>query len=515
MPATTAIIGPHLRTARSALSRKVALIQRRSSTPRALLVLISILATAGGAVRAGAIPPRDSALGASLEQEVVAARRVARGVGVHVVDLADRREVYGYQADHERILASNTKLFTTAAALTELGPDFQFETRLLMRGTVEGGVLRGDLAVVAGGDPNLSGRSHDGDALAPFRPWARVLAERGIRRIDGDLYLVNGMFDQPRIHPDWPRNQLTAWYEAPIDALSFSDNCVLVRIQPGAKGGVAARVTTDPPIHYFEIRNSARTVSGRWGHLIVSRLADSDTLVVSGTVGALSGGLDTWVAVHDPEAYFAAALRAAFAEEGVAVGGRDHFVHGGPQGSWERVAAHASDLVSTITVTNKRSQNFYAESLAKFLGWKSFGHGSWENAVHAIGRALVRLGLAPDQFQLADGSGLSRADRATPRAVTDLLEKMYFHPYGREFVQSLPYSGEEGLSWRRRLAAPPYRGNVFAKTGTLDGVSALSGYAKAVSGRVYAFSILLNQVRGNGSAHAAQDRIVRALIDRG
>ena len=99
--------------------------------------------------------------------------------------------------------------------------------------------------------------------------------------------------------------------------------------------------------------------------------------------------------------------------------------------------------------------------------------------------------------------------------MTGLLERMYFHAFGRDFLRSLPFSGEQGLKWQRRLAKPPYAGNVFAKTGTINGVSTLSGYAKAVSGKVYAFSLLFNQVRSNAGAHAAQDRIVAALIDRG
>ena len=99
--------------------------------------------------------------------------------------------------------------------------------------------------------------------------------------------------------------------------------------------------------------------------------------------------------------------------------------------------------------------------------------------------------------------------------MTKVLEGMYFHDFGRDFVRSLPHSGEPGLSWQRRLAQPPYRGNVLAKTGTLNGVSTLSGYAKGASGRVYAFSILCNQVRSGSDARAAQDRILRALVDRG
>jgi serine-type D-Ala-D-Ala carboxypeptidase/endopeptidase (penicillin-binding protein 4) len=474
---------------------------------------------AGGAPPAGASAARiaaEASLAASLAREVDAAGGAAREIGVHVVDLAAGVEIFGHQADRPRILASNAKLLTTAAALAELGPEYRFETQILVRGEVGDGVLRGDVAVVGSGDPNLSGRFHDGDSFAPFRPWARELAARGVRRVEGDLVLVNGLFDEPRVHPDWPRDQLVAWYEAPIDALSFNDNCVLVRVRPGARPGSPARVETVPAMDYFRFRNTARTAESGRGRLVVTREATADTLVVSGWIGSGARPVDVWVAVYDPPAYFAAALRAAFAEEGVELPARFRYEHAPLPGVWELLAAHSSDLPATLAVTNKRSQNLYAESLAKLLGWKKHGTGSWETASRAIESFLAELGLPAAEISVADGSGLSRGNQASPRALTGLLAKMYFHPYGREFLQSLPYSGEGELtSWRRRLATPPYRGNVFAKTGTLRGVSTLSGYAKARSGRVYAFSILLNQSRGNGVAHAAQDRIVRALVDQG
>jgi D-alanyl-D-alanine carboxypeptidase/D-alanyl-D-alanine-endopeptidase (penicillin-binding protein 4) len=495
-----------------------------SSIPRRLAaLLVSLLAAwpvAGSAApgRRTATPVRPAttaeSLSAALEREVTAAQRTARSLGVHVVDLADRRPVYGYDEDQPRILASNTKLLTAAAALAELGPDYVFTTRVMVRGRQDGDTLDGDLAVIGSGDPNLSGRFHEGDPYAVFRPWAAALAARGIRRVAGDLVLVNGLFEAPRVHPDWPRDQLTTWYEAPVDALSFSDNCVLVRIRPGRNAGAAAVVETVPSLDYFKFRNTART-GDHGGSLFVTREDDDDVLVVSGVISRRSGPIDVWVAVHDPEAYFGAALRDALSEEGIEISGATRPVHGLPEGAWEEVARHESDIASTLAVTLKRSQNFYAECLAKLLGRRVEGKGSWPAAVRAMTGLLVGLGLSPGQFRLADGSGLSRSDQATPRAMTSLLERMYFHSFGRDFVRSLPYSGEDGLAWHRRLADPPYRGNVFAKTGTLNGVSALSGYARGASGRVYAFSILCNQVRSNAAAHAAQDRIVRALIDRG
>lgn len=482
-------------------------------TRRPLLLLAAALAAAGAG--ASASTPSPATLEQALAREVANAQRSARELGVHVVDLAEDRSVYSYQADQRRILASNTKLLTTAAALAELGPGFRYETRVAIRGEVRDGTLVGDLAVQGAGDPNISGRFHDGDAYATFRGWADALAERGISRVAGDLYLVNGIFELPRVHPDWPRDQLSTWYEAPVDALSFSDNCILVRIWPNRRAGARPIVKTVPDLDYFKIRNEARTGEGRGGTLYVTRDDSSDTIVVSGTTGRSAGRLDVWVAVYDPEAYFAAALRGALAERGIEIAGGDRPVHGSPPGVWEVVATFESTIEQTLEVTNKHSQNFYAESLAKLLGFRHTGRGSWDAAAEAVGAFLIRLGIDPEDFRLADGSGLSRANQATPRALTTLLARMYSHDFGREFVRSLPHSGEEGLRWKRRLAETPYRENVFAKTGTIRGVSTLSGYAKATSGRVYAFSILCNQVRSTSAAVAAQDRIVRALIDRG
>ncbi len=495
---------------------------KRTLPSLAALCIATLAATlpAAASVPASAAPAASARTGPTLQEalarETEAARKSARALGVHIVDLSSHQSAFAFEADQPRILASNTKLLTTAAALETLGADFVFETRVMVRGTAKDGVLSGDLAIFGAGDPNLSGRFHEGDAYAIFREWAAALKAQGIARVTGNLYLVNGLFNPPNIHPDWPRNQLTSWYEAPVEALSFNDNCILVRVWPASSAGLPARVETVPKLGYFEIRNSATTTGTRSGNrLLVGRLGDSDTIVVSGTIGLRTGPGEEWVAVHDPTAYFGAALKAALAEEGVEVAGTVAPAHGSPDGAWQLVTTQRSDLARTLAVTLKRSQNFYAESLAKLLGWKVRGEGSWAAGVGVVGDFLAGIGIAPASFHLVDGSGLSRGNQMSPRSMTGLLEQMYFHALGRDFLRSLPFSGERGLQWQRRLARPPYAGNVFAKTGTIDGVSTLSGYAKAVSGRVYAFSLLFNQVRSNSGAHAAQDRIVAALIDRG
>jgi D-alanyl-D-alanine carboxypeptidase/D-alanyl-D-alanine-endopeptidase (penicillin-binding protein 4) len=452
----------------------------------------------------------------AVAEQVAVARRGVPALGVHVVELPGGETVVAHEPDRPRILASNTKLITTAAALDALGPGYLFETRLLARGPAAGGLLRGDLAVVGGGDPNISGRHFDGDPYAVFRRWAAALRGRGVSRVEGNLYLVHGLFDAQQVHPDWPRDQLSRWYEAPVGALSFNDNCVLVRVHPGARPGAPARVELVPePPGFFRLRVSARTTASAKQHrVVVARAAHANDIVVSGSVYRGAAPVEAWVAVRDPGEYFGAALRAAWREEGLEVGGRSAVVEALPAGGWEQIAASRTDLLTTLEVTNKRSQNFYAESLFKLLGALLCGEGSWAGGGRAVDEFLERVGIARGSYSLADGSGMSRNGRFTPRQVTRLLEFMFSHTWGREFLLSLAHSGEPGLRWEKRLAEVPYRGNVFAKTGTLRGVSTLSGYAKARSGRLYAFSILCNGADA-WRAQRHQDAIVRALIDQG
>ena len=143
----------------------------------------------------------------------------------------------------------------------------------------------------------------------------------------------------------------------------------------------------------------------------------------------------------------------------------------------------APDLMTTAEVINKRSQNFFAESLLKALGARLCGSGSWQAGLQVVEEFLERVGIHPGEYRLADGSGMSRDNQFSARQLTTVLQYMFEHEKGKEFLLTLPYSGEEGLRWEDRLADEPYRGNIFAKTGSLLGVSTLSGYAKGTLGK--------------------------------
>jgi D-alanyl-D-alanine carboxypeptidase/D-alanyl-D-alanine-endopeptidase (penicillin-binding protein 4) len=286
--------------------------------------------------------------------------------------------------------------------------------------------------------------------------------------------------------------------------------------------GATARVGLVPELPIFEINQNVTVTSNpRHESLNIGRstLATDwrslHTFEVSGRIHRASEVLDKWVTIADPAAYFGTALRQALFEEGIATDGRVVEVKSLVGREWDHVATHKSGLLSTLEVVNKRSQNFYAEQILKLLGARHCGDGSWAGGVRAVRDSLTSLGLDPAGYDLVDGSGMSRGNYATPATVTDLLRRMRGHRWGREYLGTLPYSGEEDLRWERRLAKPPYRGNVLAKTGSLAGVSSLSGYAKGKSGTLYAFSILMNRTTANWRAENAQDAIVRALIDNG
>jgi len=495
------------------------LFQARSRSFWCGLGLIAALWVSLGAICAAPSSSTElasPALPAKLRASLAQARAVSRELSVHVVSLPDGEPVFSHAANEPRIVASNAKLVTTAAALDRLGPGYFFETGLFLEGKILGRRLVGNLAVQGGGDPNISGRFFDGDSLAVFREWAAQLRSYGIEEITGDLHLVHGLFDKSYIHPDWPQDQLAKWYEAPVAALSYSDNCVLIRVHPGNSVGEPARVEVVAAPRIFELRNKARTVrSSRHHWLAVDRKPGTNVIEVNGMILAGIDPVDVWVTVEDPVEYFGAAFELALEREGIVLLGEPKAAETLPEGGWWRIAKHRSDLLSTLEVINRRSQNFYAESLLKLLGAELCHDGSWHGGLEVLEEFLLEAGISGD-FELADGSGMSRSNRLSASQLTELLTYMFEHRYAREFVLTLPYGGlEDHNRWRTRLAEEPYRERVFAKTGSLSGVSTLSGYVKAKSGKVYAFSVLCNKVRSVWRARRAQDTIVRALIDHG
>lgn len=411
--------------------------------------------------------------------------------------------------------ASNMKLFTTGAAIDMLRPDFEFRTTVSMRGMIEPtGTLRGDVKVTGRGDPTIGGRFHDGRAVAVIEQWANELKRAGIKTIEGDLLFEYGYFDAEFVHPTWPEDQLVNWYEAPVSALSMQEGCVLIRVLPGRSGGRAV-VQMEPPNTYLTIENRCRT-RGR-NSIFVTRARGTNRIVVSGTVAPRSGPTEVYVTVLNPVHYFANVVHQTFLRNGIAVNGEVKLAGADPRNDWQMLAEHRTPLSVVNFVINKKSQNHYAEQLLKTVGAESGKGGSFAGGTAAVTEWLTnKVGVAPGQFQMTDGSGMSRFNRASSGAFIDLLRYMWGSPYRREFVSSMPYAGEPDSRLRHRLSQAPYARQVYAKTGYITGVIGLSGYVRAKSGKVYAFSFLFNGYQGGAwLIYNLQDSMLKEIVDRG
>lgn len=419
----------------------------------------------------------------------------------------------------ELILASTTKLFTSAAALDRLGPAYRFRTALYQDGTLlPDGTLEGRIVVRGGGDPAISGRLYEDDPYAVFRPWSASLRARGIRKIRDGLLLDTSFFDDERTHPDWPAAQEQNWYQAPVSALSYNDNVVLVRVTGGVRPGGRASLGFYPAQPFLmSLVGRVTTHRGYGARVGVSRRAGSPTVVASGSVGHRR----TWsgdVTVVEPPLYLASAFTRVLEEEGIEVAAPPELrTEPLPAGMpLQPLHYHETPIVPVLSVCNKRSQSFFAEQVLKTLGAERRGRGTWANGLAEVADFLASLGLDPARYRIADGSGRSRENRASAGAYAEFLQALATRwPHFDAYYPTLAISGDREGSLRNRMLGAYTRGRVYAKTGNIAGVVTLAGYVEAASGKRYAFVILANGGCGEKSGHAWQDRILIELARHG
>ena len=424
--------------------------------------------------------------------------------------------LYSYRADELYAVASNTKLFATSAALVRLGPDYEFKTRIYARGEIKKGVLQGDLILLGGGDPNISGRFYNGDALTIPRRWAEATGARGIKKITGSIIADDRFFDRTATHPKWPRDELSYWYAAPISALSFNDNCLKLIVSPAKNVGGLATVLKSPRTSYVKIKKRLKTAAGGSPSLGLYRKPGTNQVGISGKMPLRSSPRSLWVTVHNPPLYLATIFKEELERSGVEVAGEVRLVKQNEVIDYKRlvlIAEHKSTLAQTIKIANKRSQNFYAEQILKTLGKEVKGQGSWPAGIRAAADFLEQLGIERGSYRMVDGSGLASGNRFSPLQITRLLKFMAAHEFAPIWKDSLSRAGLDG-TLRSRLKKKPYQGRILGKTGTAARVSALSGYAITPSGETLAFCFLFNDFEGSSKPiKAIEDQILQVLVE--
>ncbi|MGH0037813.1 MAG: D-alanyl-D-alanine carboxypeptidase/D-alanyl-D-alanine endopeptidase [Myxococcota bacterium] len=478
----------------------------RGRARSALLVLLTALAVALGADPALAIDAAggDARLAKRLDTALrVPALRGARVSALVVVD-GSGETIFERTPDRPLTPASNAKVLTAIAALNAFGPTYQFETEVRSDAPPDEAGAVGRLAVRGVGDPVLN--SEDWWRLAA------ALRHEGLRRIRGDLVLDDSAFDRHRWHRRWGRTSSRA-YHAPVGALNANYGAFEVSVTPGDAPGEPVAVAVSPPVPYLEVSNAAKTGSpGARSSLVVDRRArpGGETVVVRGTMPAGGSPRTYYRSVLDPTGYAGAVFRMQLEAVGISLEGA--LVRGDARAlGYELMRFKGRPLSEIVRLFVKYSNNTVAETLVKALGAREGAIGSWENGVPEVGRSLAEMGIDGEGIALVDGSGLSYENKVSPRALVDALRAArHSFDFGPEFVSALPIAASDGTLAERANGA---HHRVRAKTGLLNGVTGLSGFARLGDGRLAVFSVLVNGYRsGDDLAMGALDGFVSELV---
>lgn len=486
----------------------------RGYTPLAIVLLLAIAMLPGAA---------SAEMESALLNHIANADIRGTKVSVCVMDVGERLFLAEIHDEREMIPASNMKLVTAAAALHTLGKDFTFTTRLRLLGSTEAPAGDGLPALVVQGDgdpafgsPNvLEDAGYSVDQMLGW--WIDAVEKTGLNQFN-QIIVDDRIFDHTenqRVHPTWPRNQLHKWYCAQVMGINFFDNCFRVSASP-TRTGQDASVTVYPFGPF--VQTEMRLTTGRadqWG--VITR-HDNNRLAFRGTI---RNRQQQYVAMHDPALTFGQVLKHELSKRNITVNEvvRPTDDQRLPEG---RVLHKLNTtLQAVLNRVNQDSQNLYAEAILKRSGHAITGApGTFENGAAAVREYLADRIQDPTlaaSIKLADGSGLSRENRVSARALVEVLRIQATGQNFRPFLASLATPGREG-SLKRRFVNQDNQlvADLYAKTGTINHVSALSGYlvypdaGPNNTARVLAFSILANG-HGQGQARNISAATIRKL----
>ena len=419
--------------------------------------------------------------------------------------------------------ASNMKLLTTATALRYLGPDFRYQTFLLADGPIEQGRLKGDLVLYGTGDPGLSDEWQGTKILEAL---ADSLGRAGVQVIEGDIVGDGSFFSGPLLGEGWNPDDMNDWFTAPSSALTFDENMVTLRVVPSSPG-LAPEIHTIPGGADVPMQVTAVT-GGGGGRVMIRRTDPAMPISIEGSLSA--NGREVWrqMTVQDPPRFAASVFRSVLEEHGILVMGtvstvtdasassvtsRSLFAPGvdSKRTGARIIAIHRSPpLLDYLKIINKKSHNLFADLTLKTLGRIVAGQGSF-----AAGSAVVHRFLANEVktdtlgIVMHDGSGLSALSRVSAATFVDVLKHMSRTPLWDPYWETLPEAGNPREL--RRMYQTPAAGNLRAKTGTIEHVSALSGIVRSANGERILFSIIANDVPSTGGAKMIEDRIAVEL----
>ncbi|MEG4884488.1 D-alanyl-D-alanine carboxypeptidase/D-alanyl-D-alanine-endopeptidase [Microcoleus sp. K1-B6] len=421
--------------------------------------------------------------------------------GILIQPLSSTTTLYSRDAQKYFIPASNAKLLTTAAALQKLGADFRIKT------SVYSGE-NGSLYVAGRGDPSI--------AEAQLKSLAQQLKQRGISQVN-QLIGDDSYFQGNAVNPNWEWEDAQAGYGAPINSLIFNQNAIDLLLSPQALGQPLKVTFAEPKLaNQWQLQNNTVTVAQNESEFIeVGREFDRPIIRVGGQLKVGGEPESAYVAVVNPANNFLQYFQQALAAEGIPV--KQALVASASRNlNQELATVESPPLAELVRETNRISNNLYAEVLLRLLGKVTDKmpvpqEDTGESGLKELKAVLTQLGVNPNSYILADGSGLSRHNLITPEALVQTLRLMANSPAASIYRQSLPIAGESG-TLKNRFNTTPNRVIMQAKTGTMSGVSALSGYIEVPNYEPLVFSIIVNQSDlSTAKMRSATDEIVLLL----
>ncbi len=445
--------------------------------------------------------------------------------GLLIADAETGETLFEQNAAKYFVPASNMKLFTTALALGKLGPEFRFHTTLESTGVIDpSGELTADLVLVGRGDPNLSNRKlpfnlkeeFDGPPEKILADLADQLIAKGVKSISGDIVGDDSYFPRERYPNGWEIDDMVWEYGAAISALVVNDNTATVTLTPGLVAGDAVQAEVAPRTPDFIVDNRVVTSAANVkADLTLTREPGAHLVVVSGTLPQESAPRKLVLAIEEPAINAATLLKALLEERGVKVAGglqaRHEDVAEPPGVAPTVLAEHVSiPLRDSVKLVNKISQNLHTEVLLRAVMRQTAA--TWSSPDELMKFAAdfyAGVGIASDDVIQTDGSGLSRHDMVTPRAVLALLRWAQAQPWFESYYASLPVAGIDG-TLEERMKNTPAAGRVHAKTGSVEHVRTMSGFAETPGGRRLVFSFLSNNQGGKN--HETTDALAGLCV---
>ena len=407
-------------------------------------------------------------------------------IGIQVTDINTGKTLYEKNADRYFVPASNQKLFTAWTALNTLDPNFSFQTQLFVdTAKLKAGKLNDAIYFKFSGDPTLT--------FAELEQLVGALTKAGITHIAGNIIIDDTRFDQDPLSPGETWDDKNFCYGSPIHTLIVDHNCVTATLMPAVKAGEATVLTLPAEPQSMQFINQTITdFTANPLCKIEVEPADQTTYRVSGCIPSTEPPSKIEMAVIDPRANVLRLLNYLLQKNHIHYTGSFQFQK---MTSATPLLATVSSppLATLIAIMLKESDNTIADALFKTIGQQQSGQpGSWKNGSTAMHDVLVNtLGLDIPARTLIDGAGGSRYIYHTPQQIITLLRKAYVSPQAPVFIAGLAVAGVDG-TLKDRLQEPDTRAHIQAKTGTMSGITALSGYMETRQQHKLVFSIMIN-----------------------